>query len=932
MPVAEMERRYGIWLGVLLLVVIVFIISLIRWSHRAGFSAGDPYSAVPTDVYMLIEAGDMPALMRKFVRENRIWDDLKKIPDIERASRNLEIIDSLFSGNRDFYNLFQGSELLLSLHNAGKSGTAVLGVLRMPARLREAGLHRMVLEVRKGKVSQIRIYNHVKIYQVQLVPDRLEFYFAVHKGLLLFSPSRILLEKGIRQMETQTAVNKDPSFRKVWNTAGKNEEANIYIRADRIPGVLKRWVSDGMYRKTKRAFPLGGWTELDVVLREKSVLLNGFTVIDDTTGYLLRIPGANEPAPADIMEIIPASTVSATVLTFGDMRKYQKRLQIYRQGKKTRPWADVAGSFQKIMGQTPGDFFSSFVTGQAALVNMDIKNETDANNTFWVTRVKSRSNATQALKEIIKEYARKNNNSSRQYITTVSFDPGTKYTVYRLPFEYIPGLIFGRMAGEYPYQYITFLENYMLAGNSVKSIFSYIRFIVLQQTLSHDPDFREFTEGMSMRSNLFYFLKIPESDRLIGKFFSGAVKKSFARYHEKNIKIKYLGYEAIYQNSMIYNNIFIQYKDKVEKKALTVWESLLDTVINYKPQIVINHRTRQKEIFVQDAANHIYLINASGRILWKVPLGEKILGQAWQIDFYKNNKLQYLFNTHHYLYLIDRNGNFVERFPVALRSPASNAMALFDYDKNKNYRIFIAGEDKKVYVYDKQGNLVPGWKIPKSESPVTEPVHHYTWAGKDYIVFSDTLNLYVFDRRGNVRLHVKENIPKPVHQSIFWGRYPGTGSPAIVVNSTGGKIYFVSLTGKIRHVQFSNIPEDAWFYYEDLDGDDREEYLFVYGNQLCVMRSTAKELFTFRIKGMISCQPVVYTFSSRDKKTGLVDATHGLIYLVNNNGKLYNGFPLKGRTRFTIGRLGPTGNNFNLITGGEDNFLYNYSVNVKQTN
>ncbi len=926
MSVPDTERKYGIWLGILLAVVIVFIIFFTRWSHRAGFSAGDPYGVVPTDAYMLIETRDMPALLKKITRENHVWNDLKKIPDINASSYSLEILDSLFSGNRDLNNLFQGNDLVLSLHNAGKTGTAMLGVMRLPGRIRESTLHDIASQAGQGDVPEIRNYNHVKIYRVQVVPGRMEFYFAVHKGLLLFSPSRILLEKGIRQMETTLSLDKNPSFKKVRNTAGKNEEANIYIRADRIPGFLKRWTSETMYHKLENAYPLGSWTELDVVLKGNSVLLNGFTTLNDSTGYLLRVPGASEPAAADIMEVIPASTISATVLSFGDLIPYRDRLQAYRKEKHLNPWADMADSFLKNTGKTPWDFFASFVTGQAALVNMDIKNETDANNTFWITSVKSQSGAYQAIVDLLKEYAGKNNKSLRQFTTTVTFDPETKYTIYHLPYGHIPGMLFGRMAGNYSYQYVTFLDNYMLAGNSVKSLFSFIKFNILQQTLSHDPDFREFTEGMSMRSNLFYFLKIPDAGRLIEKSLSEAVKKAYGQYHEKNIKIKYLGYEAIRQNSMIYNNIYIQYKDKVEKKAVTVWESLLDTVIHYKPQIVINHRSHHKEIFVQDAANRIYLINASGRILWKVPLREKIIGQAWQIDFYRNNKLQYLFNTRHYLYLIDRNGNFVERFPVALRSPASNEMALFDYNKNKNYRIFIAGEDKKVYVYDKQGNLVPGWKITKCESPVTGPVHHYTWAGKDYIVFTDTLNLYILDRRGNERVHVRENIPKPVHQSIFWGHYPGTGSPAFVMNSTGGKVCFVSLTGKIKRIQFPDIPEDAWFSYEDLNGDGRKEYIFVYDNRLRVMRSTEKERFTFRTKGAISSPPVVYTFSSSDKKTGLVDATSGLIYLVNNNGKLYNGFPLKGQTRFTIGRLGPEGNNFNLIVGGKDNFLYNYSV------
>ena len=305
----------------------------------------------------------------------------------------------------------------------------------------------------------------------------------------------------------------------------------------------------------------------------------------------------------------------------------------------------------------------------------------------------------------------------------------------------------------------------------------------------------------------------------------------------------------------------------------------------------------------------------------------RILGQAWQIDFYKNGKLQLLFNTRDHLYLVDRNGNAVERFPVALRSPATGPLALFDYDHNRNYRIFIPGADRRVYVYDKTGNLIPGWRSPKCESTVRGPVQHFVRNGKDYIVFADTMNLYILDRRGRVRIPVAENIVRPLHQEIFLASYPGTAAPAFVVNTTGGEVCFVNFQGKVKRVRFSGIPDDAWFTYEDLNGDGRREFIFLYDDKLQVMTAPGKTLFTRQFNGSVAKYgPVIYTFSARDKKTGVTDATNSDIYLVNNDGTLYEGFPMKGRTPFTIGRLGATAGHFNLIVGGNDNFLYNYSV------
>ena len=57
-----------------------------------------------------------------------------------------------------------------------------------------------------------------------------------------------------------------------------------------------------------------------------------------------------------------------------------------------------------------------------------------------------------------------------------------------------------------------------------------------------------------------------------------------------------------------------------------------------------------------------------------------------------------------------------------------------------------------------------------------------------------------------------------------------------------------------------------------------------------------------------------------------VDKNDAKIYLINNDGTLYKGFPLDGNTLFSIGYLEGAGGEFNLIVGGSNNFLYNYSV------
>ncbi len=50
-----------------------------------------------------------------------------------------------------------------------------------------------------------------------------------------------------------------------------------------------------------------------------------------------------------------------------------------------------------------------------------------------------------------------------------------------------------------------------------------------------------------------------------------------------------------------------------------------------------------------------------------------------------------------------------------------------------------------------------------------------------------------------------------------------------------------------------------------------------------------------------------------------------MIFLVDSKGAIMKGFPLKGASMFSIGKLS-SGDDWHLIVGGTDSFLYNYKL------
>lgn len=196
--------------------------------------------------------------------------------------------------------------------------------------------------------------------------------------------------------------------------------------------------------------------------------------------------------------------------------------------------------------------------------------------------------------------------------------------------------------------------------------------------------------------------------------------------------------------------------ETAEKQKNFLWSTELDTTLSSTPYPFVNHNTKENEILVQDDANTLYLLNIKGNVLWKKKLSERIISPLFMVDAFRNNKYQVLFNTATAIYLVDRNGRDVENFPVKLPAPASAALSIFDYDNNKDYRLFIPCRNKCIYNYILNGKKVEGFATVKTEEVVHLPVQYAVVGTSQYLVALDREGkIYTFSRKGVGRIGLR---------------------------------------------------------------------------------------------------------------------------------------------------------------------------------
>ncbi len=261
--------------------------------------------------------------------------------------------------------------------------------------------------------------------------------------------------------------------------------------------------------------------------------------------------------------------------------------------------------------------------------------------------------------------------------------------------------------------------------------------------------------------------------------------------------------------SLPYISIFAQNAngdeaDDVKAGADVTWQTRLDSIRGGRLWGVTNHYTQLTECIAQDMDNKVCLVGADGMLLWRRPVDSPIVGTVSQVDFYANGKLQYLFTTEKSLYIIDRLGNDVGPFPIALPSPSQSGVSSALYSDGSPIRFFVGCKSGPV-VFGPDGKQVDGWKAVKPEGVMRGAPRHFVCAQKDYIVYHDQYAYYYVDRRGNKRLSTSPLAPGDQSRMAV----SANGRYFVTTTSDGTPVFIDGENGKISQLRADSIGTDV---------------------------------------------------------------------------------------------------------------------------
>jgi hypothetical protein len=888
-------KRIAIILSVLLIIALAIMGYFLQQGRKTMLT--DPYKSISPKACIVIETVDLQSFINSLTTGKGLFGETGKVKELGSFNRKLKYIADQLN-KAEFKRFSPDGAAIISFYPTKSGKLETMLSMTVPGEIRYRHIKDMLTASGIKQVIDSRLDGKpvIKIpYNDENVRDTA--YLSIVSGLMLCSTSSEIFRGACVQMGQGNDIRSLPGFSRVLLASGKNEDKIFVVFANLIDILRPVMAVDGAGLPEK-IIKLAGTAGGDIYINEEGLVLSGYTESTDSSEFIYRYKSIS-PKEFHTYKILPSSTV-----LFETIIKTNEKLVNNSGGIFSEKSYNLATKLKEFIGD------------EVTRAYIDIKENQVTGNTLIIYELVNRVQAEQLF---LAEMGEENE------ITYFQPDDQIKIPVYKTPFKGFVNILMPGFAPGSDDTYFAFYDNFMITGSSFVTISRLLYDNILNKTLANDMVYRDFESSLPSRAGYYLFCVPSRITDYLGGFLNSGIITALKSNRASLNKIQAAGYQFASSNGMVYNSLSIRFKDEVREESTTEWETLLDTVASIKPFFFTNHITGAKEIFIQDMKNNTYLINAAGRVLWKVPLNERIVGNIFMVDYFRNGKYQLLFSGKNFIHLLDRNGNYVERYPVKLRSPATNPLALFDYDNNLNYRLFIAGEDKMIYSYEKSGNVVKGWTPFRTNGEVKDEINYFKVSGKDYLVASDESSIYFLDRSGNKRITLKEPAARARGSSMRLN--PGS-EPYLVCSAPDGTVQNIYFDGTIKKFTLNKFSADHSFDVFDLDGDGFGEYIFIDKGKLYIYDHNKSELFSREFGSVELGGPINFVFSASDRKVGVFDIEKKLIYLIDVNGKIMNGFPLKGASMFSIGKLSDK-SGWHLIVGGTDRFLYNYKIDTE---
>ena len=675
-----------------------------------------------------------------------------------------------------------------------------------------------------GKTEKIRHHG----IQIVVLSDSIgsrTFACAYIKGMFLCSAHLSEIEKAIDVFSSENgSISTNPAFASIRSTAGKNVLANIFINTQMVFPLLSEKINDNFASLCSKLNAFSDWLGLDLSVSDEQLLVNGYS--NKNAAYFTNVFEGQEAVGNDFYSYIPLNTAFFTYYGISDYDAFREKIK------------KIQGTTAPIKSESfvKEHFAGNVISGYASL------NNTLMHSNYVMFSIKDSTLVAERLDLTAKKTIHNSSYSLQQI------------TVYELPGQFQLTVPFGNFVALKGQEYVAITSGYMVVTTSPDLLVELTGLIAAGYTLGKDHAFLSAEKSYDGNATVLAYVHFPSVLKYANEIFEKSFAEKILHHKDKLSRVQTLGWQMENERGQIYHNAFLKSKNADEssedsaivplkkKTNRQIWSVDFATKPVFGPVMVKNYVTGTDEILVQDSNHKLYLFAHDGNMMFSVQLDAPIMGEKmYQMDYYKNKKYQFIFNTAKKLYLLDRKGRFVEKYPITLPVEASAPLAVFDYDNNKDYRIFIPAKNKKIYLFKKDGTSPSDWAFGQTTGVVSNPVQYMRVDGSDYLIVNDGNTPYFLNRKGKERITLKSAFDISRNEIYYLPKIKDEKS-VFVTTDKQGYVKKISSDGVVKSIKPDELPSAAHHFILTQVAKS-PVYIFVDGNVVSVYNQDMKLIF-----------------------------------------------------------------------------------------
>lgn len=870
-----------------LLVLLVAGVVYIGWMFFSRFTEKQARAldAVPEDAAVVFEIRDLPSVWYKLTQTNLIWPDIKNKHPFSQLNELGKQIEKASLKNPEIVSLLTQNPLVVSLHQAAGGINFMMALAKIES---EDKAIELITGISQRNPSSSRVFQGINLYRIN---GKTTLHMGWCAGVIVISDSESLLEASLQRLIDDKKFDENLIFQKLNHTVSKTADANIFFQHRFLISILQSIGNEKIMSLLRGMEPYAEMSELDLTIGPNSLAFSGFSSAADSSDAMLTMFKNQQPQSFSITRFVPEKIndmmfmgISDAEIWFNDRESWLKKIN------KLNDFREDLNAFNRDHDCNLKEHILSWTGNQMVLFNANYDSTATGNN-FLIIRINETGNAARELEKL----ANKLDTSAK----TVTLAEGIQ--IKQLKAESVFSIVFGELFSSIKNPYFIEVEDHVVFCESPGALQRYLSDLAADKVLSKNVTFVNYVnENLSDKANVFYYSSVGKMrssiDRIIGEKWKNQLEKNkdlFDRFDA-------FSWQLSRAEGMYYNHIYVRYNPSFKEEENTFWEFALDTTVTMTPQLVTNHNTGAKDIFVQDDDFSIYLISNTGKKVWKNQLEEKIVGDVRQVDMMNNGKLQIAFCTESQLHIIDLKGNYVNGFPVKLSEVATAQFAVFDYESDKNYRFFIPSGNHFI-VIDKEGKKVTGFDFAGAKEEIIQPAEFHRIQNKDYIFTVDKRgNLYMLDRKGKSRFEINGNIKDRSGWPVWFEAGKEIENCSVTYSDSLGKIHKLYFNGRRDSINIRNLSPDHYFTMADANADGKPDIVLQEDEKITIHSWNKELLWEHHFSEPLNLRPKVFTLKDRSVRVGILNKESNQVFVINEDGLLNDKFPVTGSTFFMM--------------------------------